>query len=391
MAKKRTSTSSIVPIIEPIFDDIENHLIKYIASAKKSIKIAVAWFTNEEIFSSLLSTLKRGVPVTLITLYDRINVDGGIDFQELVNAGGELYLSAYNNGIVHHKYCIIDGVYVLSGSYNYTYYAEYINYENLLTIKSESVASKYAENFENVIQNAEKVKDYVQFKMEHKICRDTFAAARINTIDKHQKISNSDDALSLSEQILDCDNNISFNDFVIYDPIYKMWQKGYIIEKITYLNGELIIRFVIRTNGGCFICSQNTSFGWKLESLTDKKVYKASKLTDITINNQVVIKKAKARTIYYLEETDSELSNIKNHPVDANGRMVDSTGKPYNVERIQIPKRYTLKVNICFKIKELKSSNYSLYEGDSSCRTLQNFWHALNINLILNREKCIED
>ena len=169
MAKKRTSTSSIVPIIEPIFDDIENHLIKYIASAKKSIKIAVAWFTNEEIFSSLLSTLQRGVPVTLITLYDRINVDGGIDFQELVNAGGELYLSAYNNGIVHHKYCIIDGVYVLSGSYNYTYYAEYINYENLLTIKSEAVASKYAENFENVVQNAEKVWFHSQYTIAEKM------------------------------------------------------------------------------------------------------------------------------------------------------------------------------------------------------------------------------
>lgn len=387
MAKKQTATSEITPIIKPIFDDIEKHLLSHIDSAKKSIQIAVAWFTNEEIFSRLLSALERKVTVKLVTLYDRINVYGGLDFQELVDAGGELYLSAYNNGIVHHKYCIIDGIWVLSGSYNYTYYAEHINYENLITIQSKSIAKIYSENFEVLTQSMDKVLDYAEFKNIHNVCRDTFAASRISNIDKHQKISNKQDCLTLNRDCSNSEGGEEFNDFVIYDPIYKMWQKDYIIEKISYLNGELVIRFVTRTESGCYICSQNTSFGWRLESLTEKKVHKASKITNITIDNQTVINSAKPRTIYSFSRAESESPCIENHPVDAKGRMVAPSGKPYNMQWVEVPDRFTLKVDICFKIKELKNSLYSLYEGDSTCRTLDNFWHALNINLRLNREE----
>jgi len=117
-----------------IFRNIRSELIREIEGASKSIKIAVAWFTNHNLFDALCEKIEQKVKVELIIIDDFINNGNwGLDFQRFIELGGDLYYGLPNNPM-HHKFCIIDGKILFNGSYNWTYYAETRNFENVIKI-----------------------------------------------------------------------------------------------------------------------------------------------------------------------------------------------------------------------------------------------------------------
>lgn len=117
---------------------IQNVIQKELFNAKSSIKIVVAWFTNDLLFQPLVLKQKAGVNVEIILNKDEINCseDNSIDFDELVNVGGSVRWNDTKQ-LLHDKFCIIDGRIVISGSYNWTNKAEY-NEENVSVFKDES-------------------------------------------------------------------------------------------------------------------------------------------------------------------------------------------------------------------------------------------------------------
>lgn len=369
--------------VAPYFRDIEKILIKHIDKAQKELLIAVAWFTNVTIYEHIISALDRGVKVMLITLYDQINVDGGLDFQEFVDAGGEFYLSSTNNAIMHNKYCVIDELYTLTGSYNFTYFAEHVNYENLIKISSKKLAKMYADDFNCLLKVMDKVSNYHEYKKHKSYPRDTFSAKRFNITDHYQKYCS--EIEESYKEFQKCQTEIK-DKFIIRDPVYKMWQKDYLVEQIIYRDGELIIRFSTKTDCGCFLCSPKTLYVWKLRSVPESKVYESYKITNVRVNDTLVLKTAKVRHIYHFSDKVNDKVSLENHPTDNQGNLVDAVGKPYIIETISVPDKFTLSCDIHFKIDVLENSIYSLYEGDESCKTLNNYWHALNINVDLNQE-----
>ena len=48
---------------------------------------------------------------------------------------------------MHHKFAVVDGDVVATGSYNWTNNADFNNDENLVILHSEAVASDYAAEF----------------------------------------------------------------------------------------------------------------------------------------------------------------------------------------------------------------------------------------------------
>jgi hypothetical protein len=122
---------------EVYFSGIREKLLQELNEAEKSIFVAVAWFTNDDLFGILCMKLKRGVKVELIIINDYINNwEFGLPFQTFVDLGGKLYLSEYPS-IMHHKFCLIDDETIFNGSYNWTYYAEMRNYENIMLFKGK--------------------------------------------------------------------------------------------------------------------------------------------------------------------------------------------------------------------------------------------------------------
>ena len=55
-----------------------------------------------------------------------------------------------NSRYMHHKVMIVDGVIVITGSYDWTETAETYNDENLIVISSSQIASVYEEEFSRI-------------------------------------------------------------------------------------------------------------------------------------------------------------------------------------------------------------------------------------------------
>lgn len=142
-------------MIKSYFTNIRTELLCELDNAKDQIMIAVYWFTNWELFNALIEKLQEGVGVQLIIHNDFINNrENGLPFQEFIDNGGEFYFSDGNNPM-HNKFCIIDQKVLINGSYNWTYFAEEKNRENILVIENENeVVHSFYDEFQRLIKLA---------------------------------------------------------------------------------------------------------------------------------------------------------------------------------------------------------------------------------------------
>ena len=132
------------------FRYIENQLEDYIKTAEKSIYIAVAWFTNENLFEMLVDLIRRGIIVELVLNNDHINNrKEGLDFNEFIELGGNFYF-ADNSRLMHHKFIIIDERIAVTGSYNWTYNAEFRNNENIISTDDLNVIKQFLDEFKSI-------------------------------------------------------------------------------------------------------------------------------------------------------------------------------------------------------------------------------------------------
>ena len=121
-----------------ITKNIQNEILRVLLSSCSTIKVAVAWFTNDILFLTLISKLKQGVSVELVVNDDSINrsEDSNVDFDEFVDSGGILHWVPASK-LMHQKFCIVDNRLVLNGSYNWTNKAEY-NSENITLFDNDT-------------------------------------------------------------------------------------------------------------------------------------------------------------------------------------------------------------------------------------------------------------
>lgn len=124
-------------MIEHYSSRIQNAIQRELFKATQSIKLAVAWFTNDLLFQPLLLKLAQGVSVEVIINDDVINRNGenSLDFSGFVQNGGILRWNS-SDRLMHDKFCIIDDEIVIFGSYNWTFKAEF-NEESITIAKNE--------------------------------------------------------------------------------------------------------------------------------------------------------------------------------------------------------------------------------------------------------------
>lgn len=132
------------------FRFIGNQVNEYMLNAEEKVQIAVAWFTNENLFKTLVKLLRKDISIELILNNDHINNrESGLDFNEFLDAGGKFYFSN-NSNLMHHKFLIIDEKIVVSGSYNWTYNAEFRNRENILSSTDSNIIQQFINEFESL-------------------------------------------------------------------------------------------------------------------------------------------------------------------------------------------------------------------------------------------------
>ena len=98
--------------------------------AKRSIDVAMFSFYSQDVADAVIAAAKRGVPVRVVSDASQSRRSQAI--LSLSKADVELRLSSGRDGtgVLHHKYMIIDGAFLVSGSYNFSQNAELYNFEN---------------------------------------------------------------------------------------------------------------------------------------------------------------------------------------------------------------------------------------------------------------------
>lgn len=139
-------------MVQHFSSNIQNTILRELFKAQSSIKIAVAWFTNDLLFQPLLLKLQTGVVVSIITNFDEINFSdsNNIDFDNFVSLGGELHLNRTKT-LMHDKFCIIDDNTVIAGTYNWTNKAEHNDESIMLISEDENLASSYKTLFKDML------------------------------------------------------------------------------------------------------------------------------------------------------------------------------------------------------------------------------------------------
>lgn len=134
------------------FENIQPQIIKELQTAKESIYVAVAWFTDPELFQLLCTKSGQGVKVNLLLLNDEINnhENYGLDFGKLGETGGQVNLIGSTAEMMHNKFCVIDRSIVITGSYNWTRRARN-NDENItITKNSDGLALDFITEFQRL-------------------------------------------------------------------------------------------------------------------------------------------------------------------------------------------------------------------------------------------------
>ncbi len=126
-----------------------------ISRAQKTILVQSYTFTSRPIGDALIDARHRGVDVTVVA--DRSEQhDSHSEISTLDRAGIPVYIDS-KHAIAHNKVMVIDGVTVITGSFNFTHAAEFENADNLLVIHNHpSIAQAYADNFQHHLSHSDR-------------------------------------------------------------------------------------------------------------------------------------------------------------------------------------------------------------------------------------------
>jgi len=132
-------------------EDCSSLIVFWISRANKSIHVMIYSFTQDEIGEALAQAVKRGIDVEIV--FEESQLSKYSELERLKEAGAEVYLDG-NPYTMHHKVAVIDGVVVITGSYNWSKSAEERNDENLVILLGENVAKLYESEFQRVKSEA---------------------------------------------------------------------------------------------------------------------------------------------------------------------------------------------------------------------------------------------
>ena len=129
-----------------------NDVLRVLSPAKQSIDFLLYAFTHDSLGQVLVEKHTAGIRVRGVM--DKSQNNAYDEFDRLADAGVPVRWDG-NRGLMHHKVFIVDHETVITGSFNPSTNADQRNDENLLIIKSQSLAEKFQKEFDRVYAEAE--------------------------------------------------------------------------------------------------------------------------------------------------------------------------------------------------------------------------------------------
>lgn len=209
------------------FEKIKEVVLSHLKESKEEILLAMAWFTNQEIFSVLINKASE-IPVHVLVVNDNINNRaGGLDFQEFINRGGHFYFGKKENPM-HNKFCVIDQSILITGSYNYTYLAESINQENINIFKGTSdIIESYRQEFRRLISVLPPIKSIHEYLQRFPYQKDSLSFSNYGLRDIYahtqllKKNGQSEEAKAIMNLVESDAPALSSTSFKIEEVIYR--------------------------------------------------------------------------------------------------------------------------------------------------------------------------
>ena len=122
-------------------------ILASLRAAYQTIKICVFTITDDRIVRALYDRRRMGVNLKIITDNDK-RFDLGSDVEDLADDGFAVRVDMTPDHM-HHKFAVLDGRTVLTGSYNWTRGATK-NHENLLITNAADIVSAYDRQFDRL-------------------------------------------------------------------------------------------------------------------------------------------------------------------------------------------------------------------------------------------------
>jgi phosphatidylserine/phosphatidylglycerophosphate/cardiolipin synthase-like enzyme len=131
-------------------DGTTSKIARTLSKAEKSINGSIMTFTRKDLADTIIAVKNRNAKTRLVLSN---NTDAGTQYSYLQSNGIDIRLKGFTNGLLHHKYAIVDAEpfgytpYVITGSHNWSSSAENSNDENTIIIQDDQVANFYLQEF----------------------------------------------------------------------------------------------------------------------------------------------------------------------------------------------------------------------------------------------------
>jgi phosphatidylserine/phosphatidylglycerophosphate/cardiolipin synthase-like enzyme len=131
-------------------DQVLRRIKEAMDGASRSIELTLYVFTAAYLSKALISAHKRGVVVRVIL--DRKEARrSGSRARELLEAGVPTrFLRPVRRGLFHHKFLLVDGQTVITGSGNFTNDMGWRNFEATLFLEEPELLSRFQEEFDRL-------------------------------------------------------------------------------------------------------------------------------------------------------------------------------------------------------------------------------------------------
>lgn len=140
--------------------DVAGQIVQAIQQARKQVLVQAFSFTHKDIAQALINAHRRGVEVKLIADLEQSRRMERDKVQTIAEAGVPVWLDGEHQS-AHNKVMLIDvetpDVVVITGSYNFTFAAQFNNAENLLLFRgNQKLARLYRNNWQHHLGHAKR-------------------------------------------------------------------------------------------------------------------------------------------------------------------------------------------------------------------------------------------
>lgn len=128
---------------------LEERIAAELRTAEREVRVAMFHFTSDRLIRALAARRRAGIDVRV--LLDAAQADA--DLLERLRAAGidvRRVTPKAENARFHHKFCVLDGKVVVTGSYNWTVLGDVANHENVILLRHERAAAAYRDEFDRI-------------------------------------------------------------------------------------------------------------------------------------------------------------------------------------------------------------------------------------------------